>query len=146
MTTKAIQLIAVFLFGTAALYAQDVPESQVPSAIVNNFKKDFPNASDVEWERKGEQYKVEFETGRDVDHDAWYSASGELARHIEEIAVADIPDVVQNAIKNEFPGYRIDDAKRMVEKGVESYKVEVEKDKEELDVVFSKEGKLLQSR
>lgn len=146
MKTKAIQLIAIFLFSTATIFAQDVPESQVPSVIVNNFKKEFPKATDIEWERQGDQYKVEFEIGWDIDYDAWYNASGELIRYIMEISTSEIPEAVQTAIRNEYPGYRIDDAEKITENGVETYKVEVEKGKEEIDLVFSKDGKLLYSR
>ena len=68
MKTKLIQMMAILFLGTTSIFAQDLTESQVPSVIVNNFKKEFPKASDVEWEKKGEQYNVEFEIGWGIDY------------------------------------------------------------------------------
>jgi len=143
MRTRTIQLMAVFFLGIGSVFAQDIPESQVPSVIVNNFKKQFPKAGDIEWERQGNQYNVEFEIGFFTDYEAWYTASGELIRYSEEIPNSKLPADIKQAIKNQFEEYRIDDAKKFVENNVETYYVEIEKGKNEQNLVFSKDGKLL---
>jgi uncharacterized protein (DUF2249 family) len=143
MKTKVIQLMAVFLLGTGAMFAQDMPESQVPSVIVNNFKKEFPKAYDVEWEKKGEQYNVEFEIGTGTDYEAWFTNSGKLIKYKQEITITNLPQAIKDAIHTNYPGFRIGEAKKYVENGVETYKVEIEKGSEELKLLFSKDGKIL---
>lgn len=143
MKTKTIQLLAIFFLGTGTIFAQDMLESQVPSVIVNSFKKEFPKASDVEWERQGDQYNVDFEIGWFTDYEAWFTASGKLIRYTEDISEGDLPKTVKHAIKNQYKGYRIEDAKKIIENGVETYSVEIEKGNDERDLVFSTNGKLI---
>lgn len=143
MKTKAFQLLAILMITTGTIFAQDIPESQVPSVIVNNFKKEFPKATDVEWEREGDQYSVEFEIGWFTDYEAWFTASGKLFKYKEEISERDLPKEIKNAIKTQYKGYRIDDVKKITENGVETYKVEIEKGNDERNLLFSKNGTLI---
>lgn len=143
MKTIAIQLMAVIFLGPGTVLAQDIPESQVPSVILNSFKKEFPKANDVEWELEGEHYNVDFEIGWFTDYEAWFSASGKVMRYTMEISDGDLPKAVTHAIKNQYKGYRLDDAKKIIENGVETYEVEIEKGNDERDLTFSKEGKLI---
>lgn len=141
MKSKTIQSMAIFLLSIGTIFAQDIPESQVPSIIVNNLKKEFPKASDIEWEKHGNTYNVEFEIGWDTDYEAWFTETGKLVKYIQEINRSAIPEAVTNAIKEQYKGYRIDDAKKIVENGKETYKIEIEKRDQDFDVYFSKEGK-----
>lgn len=141
---KAITFLAAILIGTTSLFAQDVPESQVPSVILNTFKKEFPKASDVEWEREGELYNVDFEIGFFTDYEAWFEASGKLIKYSEEISESDLPNAVKEALKKEFDGYRIDDVEKFTENNVETYLVEIEKGNDERHILFSKDGKSIQ--
>jgi hypothetical protein len=143
MKVKVIQLLALIFMGTSFVFAQDVPESEVPSVIVNSFKKEFPKARDVEWELKGDQYNVEFEIGFFSDYEAWFDSSGKLLKYTEEISKSDLPEAVKETIKSQFAGYRIDDAEKIVENGVETYEVEIEKKDDERKLVFTKDGTIL---
>lgn len=143
MKTKTIKLIAVFILGTGSIFAQDIPQSEVPSVVLNTFKKEFPKASDIEWERKGDQYNVDFEIGWFKDYEAWFSADGKMVLYTEEISDTDLPKAVKDAIKELYSDYRIDDVKKIVTGGVPTYKVEIEKNHEEFDLIFSKNGKLI---
>ncbi|WP_107039724.1 PepSY-like domain-containing protein [Brumimicrobium mesophilum] len=143
MKSKVVQLFAVLIFGSSAVFAQDIPQSQVPSVILNNFKKEFPKANDIEWELKGETYNVEFEISWNSDYEAWYSADGKMIRYTQDINNSDFPKSVLNSIKTKYSDYRIDDAKKIVINGVETYRVELEKGQEEMDVLFSKDGKVI---
>lgn len=143
MRAITIQLMAVFFLGAGPVFAQDIQESQVPSVIVNNFKKQFSSARDIDWERQGNQYNVDFEIGFFTDYEAWYTASGELIRYSEEIPKSKLPSAIKMAVKSQFEGYRIEDAKKFVENNEETYYVEIEKGRDEQDLFFSKDGKLL---
>lgn len=141
---KQITLIATALtLFSAATFAQDIHHSQVPSVVANNFKKEFPKASDIEWEMDGENYNVEFETGWGTDHEIWYDASGKMIKHVEEIASKDLPAPVSSKIKSDFSELRIDGAKKITEGSDVSYSVELENFTEEWKVIFSSAGEIL---
>ncbi len=143
MKSKTIKIVVLLILGTGTIFAQDIPKSQVPSVIVNNFKKEFTKANDVEWERQGDLYNVDFEIGWFTDYEAWYNASGKLVKHTQEINKSDLPKAVINAIKTQYKEYSIDDVKKIIEDGVETYKVELEKWDEDFDVIYSKNGNLI---
>src|SRR5690606_36298227 len=109
------------------------------------FQKTFPNAIDVEWERKDPQYKVEFETGvLEHDNEAWYDASGKLLRHEEEIPASGLPAAVLAAIQKDFPGFVTDDGKKVTMGGAVSDIVKLKAHKQKLKVVFDQSGKVLE--
>jgi len=140
---KTIKLFMLALFATGCIYAQDIEANQVPSVIINNFKKEFPKASDIEWERQGNQYSVEFEIGFYTDYEAWFNTSGDLIRYAEEISRTDLPQEIKDAINNQYQGYKIDDTIKFIENNIETYSVEIERDHEERNLLFSKNGKLI---
>lgn len=142
MKKKAIQLLVVIIMATGTIFAQDIHHSDVPSVVVNNFKKEFPKAKDVEWEMKGEVYNVEFEIGFFTDYEAWFDAGGKLIKYTQEIPNRDVPKAIKETIKKQFDGFRIDDAKKHVENNIETYLVEIEKKDDERNLVFTKDGKL----
>ena len=143
MKSKTIQLVTLFLLGTGTIFAQDLLTSQVPSVIVNNLKKEFPKAKDIEWEREGDLYNADFQIGWFTDYEAWFTASGKLTKLTQEISKSDLPKAVTDAIKTQYKDYRIDDSKKIVENGVETYKIELEKWNENFDVIYSKNGNLI---
>lgn len=134
---------ALALFANTA-FGQDIPQSQVPSVIVNNFQQTFPKAYDIEWELDGENYKVEFETGLlGTDHDVRYDKTGKLVRHKEEISKRDLPQKVLAKINSDFKSYRVDDVKKNTEGDKVTYILELKTFSEELKVAFDSEGNVL---
>lgn len=137
---------AALLTGTAA-NAQDLTSAQVPAPVVAAFSTAFPKAMDVEWDLKGTQYNVEFETGLfRNDHEAWYDATGTLLRHEEELSASDLPEAVTAAITKDFPGFRTDDVKRITERGTITWIVEVQNKPTEWKVAYDNNGKQLQKQ
>lgn len=125
---------------TSTSFAQDIPQSEVPEAVMRSFNEKFPKASDVEWERKGELYEVDFDMGFFTDHEAWFDASGNITRHKEEISKSDLPKAVADAITSQYGEYRIDDVDKITENGKVSYKVELENGSYDRKVYFSEDG------
>lgn len=143
MKKKAIQLVVVIMMVTGTMFAQDMRQSDVPSVVVNSFKKEFPKAKDVEWEKKGDVYNVEFEIGlSSSDYEAWYDADGKIIKYTQEIPNRDLPKAIKEKIKSEYKGYRVDDVKKQVENNIVTYLVEIEKKKEEMHLVFNEDGTL----
>ncbi|AEL25880.1 PepSY-like domain-containing protein [Cyclobacterium marinum] len=140
---KQLLIIGAFsLFGFTQ--AQDISQDQVPSLILNQFKADYAKASDIEWEKEGEFYSVEFETGWNVDHEIWYNAGGDLVKHKEDIPTKELPIQVKEKIKEEFSNYSIDDLERISEEGKVVYKMELNSIwKQDWEVVIDAEGGIL---
>ena len=124
-------------------FAQSIPQSQVPSLVLNNFKQSFPRAYDVEWEIKNNEYRVEFETKGSKDHEVWYDNSGRLLKHKEDIAKRKIPAAILSVIKNDFSTYRVDDVKKITTGTTVQFSVELKSFKEEWKVFFDEKGKVL---
>lgn len=138
----------IFIIGVLAIfsatYAQDLPQSSVPSVIVNQFNRHFPKATDVDWEMKDNLYNVEFETGWNVDHEVWYNAKGEVIKHKEDIAESKLPKAVKNSIQSQFKGYTIDDLEQISEQGKVVYKMELNSLlKQDWNVVIDAKGTIL---
>ncbi len=139
---------AIALFGFAGTtFAQDLRPNQVPSAIQQEFQKNFPKASDVEWEKEMNHYDVEFEVGLlGTDHEVWYDENGKLLRHEEEISKRDLPKEVTNTINKEFDGFRVGDVTKITEGDQVNYTMELENRDEEWDVAIDANGKILQQK
>lgn len=143
---KRTILIGTFALFTLAntVFAQDIPQTQVPSLVVNSFQQKFPKAIDVEWELSGDLYKVEFETGLlGADHDAWFDKTGKLIKHEEEISQSDLPQKVTAKINSEFNGYWVSDVKKISEGAKVVYTLEVKKLTEEWKLAIDAAGNIL---
>lgn len=133
-----------FLAQTQLSFGQDIPQSQVPSIVLNSFQKSFPKAFDIEWELDGDLYKVEFETGvYAADHDAWYDKTGKLVRHKEEISKSELPKKILAKLSNEYSKYRIDEIKKIT--GVDGivYNVDLRNFAEKWKLAMDAEGNVL---
>jgi hypothetical protein len=142
---KTLAIMTALLFG-GTVFAQDLAESQVPSVVLNTFKKEFPKASDVEWEKQGETYNVDFEIGFFTDYEAWFDGNGKMIKHSEEISEGDLPQTVKNTIKTQYADYKIDDAEKWTTNGQETFLVEIEKGNEEKHLEFDGAGKILNTK
>lgn len=127
-----------------AAQAQEVFQSQVPSLVLNQFKNNHPRATEEEWEVKGDVYKVEFETGWNIDHEEWYQANGELIKHSEEITKKELPELVVNTILSDFSGRTIHDLQRVTQGKDTVYQMELTAlFRDDWEVVIQSDGKTL---
>ena len=141
---KRILIFSVAICTLSAAQAQDIFQYQAPSVIVNEFSKQYPKATDVEWEIEGDFYKVDFETGWNVDHEIWYNAEGKMVKHKEDISKIELPKTVTDRIKTDFNGYTIDDLKRIRDNGKILYKMELNAlMKRDWNVVIDTNGNVL---
>lgn len=123
---KNLRIAALALFATAAVSAQDLKTNEVPSNLQTSFSNTYSNATDVEWEKKGDLFKVEFEINN-MDHDVWYDAQGNVVKSEMEISEGELPSVVASAIKSKYADYKIDSIEVREENGTKTYEVEIEK-------------------
>lgn len=142
---KTIKILALLLLVTTIGHAQDINVSDVPSAVRNAFSQESTNATDVEWERDMENYKVEFEVNR-MDHEIWFDAAGKIIKKEKDITEAELPQVVKNTITSKYNGYRIDDIEMTWLNNTTRFEVELEKGREELKVTFDDKGMVIDER
>lgn len=136
---KKLIFSMAFLLAGYAVIAQDIPQKDVPSVVLNTFQQQFAKADDVEWEKEGGQYVVEFEMGK-AEHKAWLDASGKLLMHGPAIAEKELPDAVKAAIKRDYAAYDLDDVYKVEGNNAATYAAELEKGKDEMTVVYRADG------
>lgn len=139
---KTLKILGVLSLMAISANAQDLLPTEVPQQIRTNFQNSYQNATDVEWEKDLEYYKVEFEVSRD-DYEIWYSANAKVLKTEKEISARNLPAIVSKNIKTNYSGYSIDDVEEVTEGNNTTYYVEVEKWNDEIDLVYSANGKLL---
>lgn len=122
---KNLKIAALLLVATATVSAQDLRMDEVPAKLQSTFKTAYNNAEDIEWEKKGDHFKVEFEINR-MDHDIWYDGEGKVMKSKMEIPESQLPSVIVSAIKDKHADYTIDSVEVYEQEGTKTYKVEIE--------------------
>jgi hypothetical protein len=137
---KTAMLFILSLLFSLPSFSQDIPAAQVPTAVIKSFTSYFPHTSKVEWEKKGSQYEAEFNVKR-ADHKALFESNGKLIVYKKDIPQSQLPAAVKQAIRQQYPNYRIDDVERIARSGHVYYQVELDGQPQDLKLVFTKEGK-----
>lgn len=132
-------IIIVLTAWVVNVNAQDIPQSEVPSVVLNAFQVKFPNATDIDWELKGDQYKVDFEIGT-RDHGVWIDKSGNIKKHKEDITKKELPQEIVKKIEKDFSNYKIDDTDKVEADGKVVYLVELDGAKDDRKVTFTAAG------
>jgi len=141
---KKLILFFIALVAFNNSFAQDLRKSEVPSVVLNQFNSKFPKAFDVEWEKDGDLYKVEFETKWNNDHDVWFNSEGKIIKQKEELSARDLPQAIKDYINQEYKNYKVDDVDKITENNRVVYKVEVENRKREINLFFNEDGTLVE--
>ncbi|MDN3492025.1 PepSY-like domain-containing protein [Winogradskyella bathintestinalis] len=142
---KTLKITTLAIFATIAMNAQDLKMNEVPSNLMTNFQNTYKTASDVEWEKEGMNYKVEFDMKK-VEHEIWYTKDGNVVKSEMEVTERDLPAAISTAIKNDYAGYKIDGIEVTEMENKKTYEVELEKGwTKEMKVIFDANGKVLSS-
>lgn len=139
---NTLKIFMLLFIGSFAMNAQDLQKNQVPNEVMATFEKAYSNVNDVEWEKRGNGFSVEFEQNR-LDREVWYDASGEILRTEKELNVDELPAAVQKTLKTDYSGFRIEDAEMQEENNATTYFVELDNGGEEKTVSFDKSGNVL---
>ena len=134
-------VIAVLVLFPLFLCAQQKP-IDVPVAAAQALKKQYPEATELSWEKKKELYRAKFKTGK-TDHKVWMQPDGTATRHEYEIKKDQLPKAVTDAIAKDFSTYTIGDCEKNEEKSVATYKVELKSPQGKKNVTFQSDGKVL---
>jgi len=145
MNMKKLTLVLFAMFATVAMNAQDLKSSEVPKIFTEGLLKVYPNATDIEWERSGTEYKVEFEVGK-MEHEIWFNRDGKMVKVEKDITSAEIPANLKEIIKRDYPNYRIDSVESVEMDGDVTYVVELEKSwNQSIKITFNTNGQILKA-
>lgn len=134
---KYMIMVIAGLMVTVQAMAQS--SNQVPSAVMDAFRTAFPAANNVEWDREGQHYEVDFEVNR-LDHEAWFNGEGKMVRHKQEMRNRDLPEQVKNGVKRNHKRYRITDVEKLTIGNEVVYKLELSRFFRDIDVVVNEQG------
>lgn len=145
-------VLATFLiaFGQANASEEDVSKHQVPKAILGAFEKAYPNAQEVEFEKKivaGKAvYEVEYtENGR--EYEILYDSDGVILQMEETLDVKALPEPIVQAISKAYPKATIEDAEKVMKPDgtVIVYEVEIKAEGKKLELELDANGKILKT-
>jgi hypothetical protein len=117
----------------------------VDGVLMQNFRQNFPNARDIDWETNDEIYEVEFEI-RDRDFRAFYDKEGNLLLYKQDIRTSELPSAVKKSATEKHPKYRIDDVDKIVKGTQTFYKMEMELRDHDVTIYVANDGKILERR
>lgn len=135
---------AVIVLGVNTSFAQKMKEADVPKGVVSGFHSSFKDAKAKEWEKEGDKYEAEFDWNK-VETSACFSADGKLLETEHEIKISELPKAISDYVTKNYAGYKISEASKIEDAATKkiSYEAEIQKGKEEMDLLFDADGKFL---
>jgi len=140
MKFLALSLLSLSLV-SCSLFDEDIPSSKVPSLVKNAFDQEYANPLDVEWEKKKDNYEVDFEIEQQ-DHSALFNKEGQLLMSKQDIREADLPAQIVSNISKDFPDHYIDDVDRIETAGKTLFQIELDGPPKEIKIVYSADGQV----
>lgn len=143
MKLKLICLIALLIFAADKINAANF-KTKVPQAVLDAFKAKYPTATDVEWEKEGEnEYEAEFEIGKS-EYEASFTATGQWLETEQEVGVEDLPAAVYTAFNTAYPNAKkVEIEKIETPNQVIKYKFEFKERRKKKEVVYDSKGELM---
>lgn len=106
-------LFASIMFVTALGFVA-CDDYNAPTSMRNAFSERYPNAVDVEWEKKRGYAVADFSIPGEGDGEAWYTKSGEWVMTKFDIRYSDLPQAVRTAFEAEYGAQTpVDDVERL---------------------------------
>lgn len=146
-----IQMLAMMFIAVLAFSAcsddDDNDGIKVPEALSQALKAQYPSATHIEWEQKGNFYVADCRVDG-KEKDVWYNAKAEWQLTETDLQWNDVPGTVQTSFENsEYADWQRDDVD-LLEYPVEPmvYVIEVEKGNKELQLFYSQEGNLIDTK
>lgn len=118
---------------------KDIRASQVPSLVLNSLETKFPNARDVEWETKNDNYFVDFEVDG-ADYNARINSKGKLLKFKYDLETNEMPETVRSAIEAKYPNKIIDGVQVIKKEGNLYYQIEFEGRFTDSHKIFDEKG------
>ncbi len=133
---KYMMIIGAFFCASLWSHAQSGKKVAVPEIVQQAFKKLYPKATDVEWEKEGDNYEAECEIAKE-EMSVVFDSSGTLLETEKEIEVKALPQAVSNYVQSILPGKKIKEASKItMANGTIFFEAEVDGK----DYIFDEQG------
>lgn len=147
---KNLIIIIFLILGIGSANAQKLKEADVPTAVKESFKKNYPDAKVQKWEKENGNYEAEYETVRvpmdgkgkktEIEYCVVMDATGNVIETEMEIEVSALPKAVTDYVNKNMPGKKIKEASQITTaEGLNNYEVEIDG----TDYIFDADGKLI---
>lgn len=113
---------------------------QVPEAVKKAFSHKFPSAEKVKWEKENNEYEASFILDkREVS--ATYTTDAQLKETETEIAVAELPKSVLEAISKQYPNTKVREASKIIRADNSvAFEAEIKFKGKKTDLLFDENG------
>ena len=118
---------------------QNINAKYIPALVINALQVKFPDANKVEWEKINNLYEADYEIAS-AEYSALIDASGKMVMYKQEIPETELPVTLSGALRQNFSGYTLEETERIYKNGEVFYQIELEKNNQELNQVFSENG------
>lgn len=107
------------IIGLAAVVGVGCEDYNPPQSLRTEFNGEYPNAVDVEWERRKGHVVAEFELpGVSDDCEAWYTKSGNWVMTEYKIRYSELPEAVRTSFETSYGKQTpVDDISRVERNG-----------------------------
>jgi hypothetical protein len=136
---KTVVLLLVLVF-VVSVSAQNEDDNKTPETVITAFKTAHPDAHDISWDKEGMNYEAEYrENGNDCS--VIIDQNGNILETETEIDISELPSGVIKYISDNYAGYTLSDASKIVDvKGNVKYEAEIKNGKTSKDVMFDQNG------
>ena len=137
---------------------------QVPAGIQSTFATQFPDATNIVWDRYDgntvpidweltdwsaldtDDYVVTFNVGKEKFY-SWYDSNGAWIGGSYGIAdYSKLPTAVHNTLKRDYQGYAIVDVDKEMWSGKTAYEVKLNRDEKKIKVLIDDNGIILKKK
>ena len=147
---KKMKKLSMFLLPILFVFAISVSAQQKSTKVPENVSKAFqtahPDAKDISWDKEGSNYEANYKEN-DNSYSVVINSSGNILETESEITTADLPAGVVKYISDNYKGYTLSGAAKIVDnKGTVKFEAEIKSGKTSKDVLFDKDGKPLKKK
>lgn len=136
---KTIIITTALVLGFGAMNAQKLKDADVPAAVKESVKKNYPTAKVEKWEKEDANYEAELEMNK-TEMSVLLDASGKVLETEVEIKTSELPQAITDYITKNMKDKKIKEASKITDA---SGKVTYEAEVNDVDYIFDDAGKLL---
>ena len=105
---KILLLLAcVYAFCIKAMMAQTMKDNDVPPEVSQQFKTEYSNARETQWEKEGDDYSVTFSVPNDPDVNIVYDENGKIKEKYMALPAKDVPQSIREYLSNQYAEQKV---------------------------------------
>ncbi len=136
---KTIILLLVLVFAVSVSAQQD-NENKTPENVMTAFKAVHPDVQEVTWDRDGINYEADFKENGN-EYSVVIDKDGNILETESEINISELPSGVIKYISDNYKGYTLSDASKIVDNnGKVKYEADIKNAKSSKDLMFDEKG------